>query len=57
MQGHLATFLAHWEGTDDGRSLPRHVTGELREFLTCGSDFMRIENGNAQTWPHWWACC
>ena len=36
MQGHLATFLAHWEGTDDGRSLPRHVTGELREFLTCG---------------------
>jgi hypothetical protein len=36
MQANLATFLQRWQGDGEGRALPRHVTGELREFLTCG---------------------
>jgi hypothetical protein len=36
MQAHLGTFLQSWQDDADGRCLPRHVTAELRDFLTCG---------------------
>jgi hypothetical protein len=36
MQAHLGTFLQSWQGDAEGHGLPRHVTGELQEFLTCG---------------------
>jgi hypothetical protein len=36
MQAHLASFLEQWQSSADGRSLPRHVTAELQEFITCG---------------------
>lgn len=36
MQTHLAFFLDQWQGAADGRNLPRHVTGELQEYTTCG---------------------
>ncbi len=36
MQAHLASFLEQWQGAADGRSLPRHVTLKLQEYVTCG---------------------
>ena len=33
---HLHGFERMWNGGDDGGHLPKHVTEELRQYLTCG---------------------
>jgi len=33
---HLPGFERMWSDSDSGNCLPRHVTQELQQFLTCG---------------------